>query len=258
MKFQYNFEERGVKSMRIETQTIERLRRIAARMETAQENTLVETFNLMNISNADKTEMVNKLLAISSIIDNCRLAREIDKTMKQNNNLQVEDYLSLAIDMVAISEYLSEDDYKRVFREVDVSKELSKSVMEACKKIRLEVQAKELLWFISEGAPLFYWTAVDANTVQQDVWHFELVKTEEEFQNLLQQGKRELIYEKFHDIRICYGTRSSYCDPDEKESAWQSFQSIAEGKEEFYDRALNLLFPDKYTVGNYYVYIPTM
>ena len=239
----------------IETQTIERLKKIAARMETAQKNTLAETFNLMKVATSDKTELVEKLLAISPIIDNCRLAREIHKTITKNN-LKVEDYLRLAIDMVVISEYLSEDDYKTVFCEVSVSKDLMKAVKVACQKVRLMGEAEELLWFLVEGAPLHYWTEADATTQKQDLWNFQLVKSEEDFQNLMQSGKRELIYRKFRYIRICYGTKSSYYDPDEKDIIWKRFEAIAEGKEEFYDRALNLLFPDKYTEGRYYVYIP--
>lgn len=242
----------------IETKTIERLKRMAARMETAQADALIDTFNLMNVATAEKSEMVEKLLALSEIISNCQRAREIHKTMKRNRNLKIEDYLRIAIDMVEISEYLSQDDYKRVFCEVTLSKELRTSLLEACKRVKLQAEANEMLWFVTEGAPLYYWTDVDATTKQQDLWNFQKVKTEEDFQTLLEEGKRELVYAKFRHIRVCYGTRSSYYDPDDKEAAWQCFEVLAEGKEEFYDGALNLLFPDKYTVGNYYVYIPTL
>ena len=240
----------------IETQTIERLERIAARMENAQDKTLIEAFKQMNFLTAENPTIVTNLLSLSDRINNSAQARALHKNFKKN--LQPEEYLRIAISMIEFSEYLSTDDYKLVFSEVFHSKSLIRALEKAYEDPMLQEEARELLWFIKFGAPLYYWTEVDAMTKRQDCWDFQQVSTEKEFKKLLEKGKRELEYGKFKYIRICYGTKSTYYDPDIKEVKEKRLRAFSSGKEEFFDRAINILFPDKYTTGNYYIYIPTL
>lgn len=239
----------------IETQAIERLERIVSRMEKAQDKTLADTFKQMNFKRAVNPTIATNLLALSDIINSCAQARTLHKNWKRN--LKMEEYLRIAMSVVELSEYLSPDDYKLVFRDVLHSKGLVKSVEKACKQPKLQEEAMELLWFINEGAPLYYWNFVDAMTKSQDCWNFQQVSNEE-FADLLISGKREVHHRKFKHIRICYGTKSEYYDPDIKEVRTQRLRAVSKGKEVFFDRAMNILFPDKYTIGNYYIYIPTL
>ena len=186
-------------------------------------------------------------------IKNCEKARKYFQ--KMSFDLTEQEYFEMAMKVIELSKTLPEDFSKRVFRDVVLDEGLLDAVLSATRNPTLQAEAKELLWFVAEAAPLYYWTNEDSSHFL-DCWNFNLVRTSEGFERLLDKGKRELFHKNFKYIRIAFGTKSEYCDSDEKKEMSKKFKSCDIGKTGDFERTMNILFPSKYTTGNYYIYIP--
>lgn len=248
------FGEREVIYVIVETQVIERLKRMTERMENILGNILIEFFYKDNIRLMSRDNVIDHLVSLSDSTVNLKELRKLREKFEEK--VEVEELLKIAIEIIRISQGLSEDDCKKVFQEVAIPDTFRRALMRKDMKGKMLEEVSELLWFMTEGAPIYQWTKFDSD--HRDVWNFNYVESLEEFRKLIRTGNRELIYPKFQHIKIAYGIKTTYFELDKKEDLLKRFRNIAgsDVSEEEYHAALNLLFPDKYTVATYYVYIP--